>query len=289
MTFESKKAILLKNLYTLNQRQNSTNEQKLLTISDISRLYCESFTNDSDILKELISISEMLSTKDEIIFLSELCRSEHRKKIKEQLFIGSTEATLAGAHSKISFVKNKYNNIAFEHFSHSVVNSKAEYASSFSESCESVFDGRCEFCILPIMNSTDGRLMSFYNLLDRYELKICEITDIDSESSYSVLRYARVGRACKEVRERAQKNQRYIFEFLITAEDTCLFASLFEAANHIGATLTSIDSLPVEYASNVQKFFFSFSLPSENALAFRLFVALNHPSYTPLGIYKETK
>ena len=130
--------------------------------------------------------------------------------------------------------------------------------------------------------------MSFYSLLDRYELKICEIIDIDNDSAPSTLRYARVSRASSEPKKRTPKTQNYIFEFSIVSEDTDFFSPLFEAAATIEAKLNCIDSLPIEYASNVQKFFLSFSIPQQNALAFRLFVSLKHPSYTPIGLYKET-
>ena len=134
MTFEEKKTILCKNLYEFNKRQTLTKDQKLLTIAELARLYSsESFVHTNDILESLLKLDDNLSACDEILFLSELCHSELRKKIKESLFIGSTEPTLAGAHSKITYVKNKYNDLAFEHFSHSVSNAKPYYASSFSE------------------------------------------------------------------------------------------------------------------------------------------------------------
>lgn len=288
MTFEEKQKIYIENLRQFNKRQDITKQQKEITISELATLYRQAYSNSDDILTKLRNIHTELSSSDEIVFLGELCRSELDEKIKNLLFIGSPEPTSAGSHSKISYVKNRYNDIAFEHFSHSVPNAKPDYASSFAESCENVFDGLCEFCILPIANSKDGRLMSFYSLLDRYELKICETVELDSEDSASTLRLARLSRACREQKSKNSRNQKYVFEFSIIAEDTDFFATLFEAAKQSDATLISIDSLPMEYASHMQKFYFSFSLPPQNALTFRLFVALKHQTYTPIGIYKET-
>ena len=262
-------------------------QQRALTVSELAKAYCEQYEDNSSIFDALNDFNLNFSTNDEIIFLSELCRSELSDKIKSALFIGSSEPTSAGAHSKISYPKNKYNDIAFEHFSRSVANAKPDYASSFAECCENVFDERCEYCILPIMNSTDGRLMSFYNLLDRYDLKICATVDIDGDDSSSSFKYALIGRSCKEQRTKTQKNQRYVFEFSVTTESTDFFAPLFEAASQTDARLICVDSVPVEYAADMQKFFFSFSIPSQSTLAFRLFVALKHQTYTPIGIYKE--
>ena len=289
MTFEEKQRIYIDNLRQLAKRQGVNDQQRRNVIAELASLYCEEYSSADDALEGLASISTPLSASDEIIFLNEICHSELGEKIKGLLFIGSTDPTSAGSHSKISYVKNKYNDIAFEHFLRSVQNATPDYASSFAESCENVLDGLCEFCILPLSSSRDGRLMSFYNLLERYELKICEMIELDNEDSASTLRLARVSRACRDQRGKAQKNQKYIFEFSITNESTDFLASLFEAARQSNARLISIDSLPTEYASNIQKFFFSFSIPQQNALAFRLFVALNHQSYTPIGLYKEIK
>ena len=285
--FENKKRIYVENLREFNKRLEITTQQKEITLSELAKLYCENYSDTSDILDILRETVTKLCAADEIIFLSELCRSELSEKIKNMLFIGSSEPTLAGAHSKISYVKNRYNDLAFEHFSRSVANAKPDYALSFTECCENVFDGHCEFCILPVMNSKDGRLMSFYSLLDRYELKICETIELDSDDLSTTIKHARISRSCKEQKSRASKNQNYVFEFSIIDENTKFFSALFEAATKLDATLTSVDSLPIEYASGMQKFFFSFVLPQQNALAFRLFVALNHQTYTPLGIYKN--
>lgn len=289
MTFEEKQRILAKNLEEFKKRQSISRRQGEITAIELARLYCDNFDDADDIFSSLRSLCNNLSATEEILFLSELCRSTQAQRIRDMLFIGSSEPTSAGAHSRISYLKNKYNDLAFEYFSRSVVNAKPDYASSFIECCESVFDGRCEFCILPIMNSNDGRLMRFYALLDRYDLKICEIVDIDNDSAPSMLRYARIGRASNEPKKRASKQQNYIFEFSVISESTDFFAPLFEAANALDAKLICIDSLPVEYASNMQKFFFSFLIPTQSTLAFRLFINLKHQSYTPIGIYRETK
>ena len=287
-SFEKREDILIQNLGEFAKKQNLAKQQKELTVLELARLYCEHYKSIDGILDALKKIGSELSVSELIVFLSEICHSELAENIKAMLFIGSTDPTTAGAHSKISYSRNKYNDAAFEHFSRFVANAKPDYASSFAECCESVYDGRCEFCILPIMNSSDGRLMSFYSLLDRYELKICETVDIDGDDTTSSFRHALVGRSCREQRNRISKNQRWVFEFSIIEENTDFLAPLFEAASKSEARLICVDSTPVEYAPDMQKFFFSFSLPTQNAIAFRLFVALKHQTHTPIGIYKET-
>ena len=289
MTLEEKQRILLENLQEFNARENLVKRQKEITATELARLRCEA-TPDIDALRELLyELSDSISASEEISLLANLLSSEIGGALKKAVAIGSSEPTPAGAHAKISYVKNKYNDEAFEHFSRSVTNAKAIFATSFKEAAENVFDGRCEFCILPIANSNEGRLMSFYSLLDRYELKICETVDLDIEDSSESVRYARVGRACKEPKMRSSQTQNHIFEFSITSASSDFFGPIFEAARQTDARLISVDSLPLEYSADSQRFFFSFSIPQKKATLFRLFIAFKNQSYTPLGLYAENQ
>ena len=211
MTNEEKITILKENLKIFSTRQKIAKEQKELTIKGITEI----FSRDIDYFKEINKIFSDetldLSPEDKISFCKTICNSNLQKDIHSMLFIGSTEPTPAGAHSKISFIKNKYNDLAFERFSHFVPNAKADYATSFKESCENVTDGFCEYCIIPITSSSDGRLMSFYSLLDRYELKICAVTDIDDDETSKTIRYACVSRACHDPFEK--KNAKKLQNF----------------------------------------------------------------------------
>lgn len=282
MVAQEKQNILKENLIEFQKRLDIAKRQKILTTVELAKEISES-ENAFDLLK---SIESLLSSDEEAMLLSELCKTELRSKIKAMLFIGSTEPTKAGAHSKISFVKNKYNDIAFEEFSRSGINAKPDYASSFKDSCESVYDGRCEFCILPLTNSNDGRMMSFYALIERYELKICNYTEIEDEASGS-LRLALLSRSCKEPNEKKPDSQNYVFEFSVNAERTDFISELLLAARALGSELLSIDSIPVEYALGMQKFFFAFNISVNELLAFRLYVALKNQSYVPIGIYQN--
>ena len=282
MTAQEKQNILKENLTEFQKRLDISKNQKILTSIELADELSDS-ENVFDALKDLESL---LSADEEALLISALCKTELRPKIKDMLFIGSTEPTRAGAHSKISFVRNKYNDIAFEKFSKSVTNAKPDYASSFKEACENVYDGHCEFCILPLTNSTDGRMMSFYALTERYELKICNYEEIEDETSGSLC-LALLSRSCKEPNDKKTSDKNYIFEFSVNAEHTDFIANLLLAANALGARLLSVDSIPVEYAFSTKRFFFSFEIQSNELLALRLYVALKNQSYTPIGIYQN--
>ena len=278
--------ILKENFKEFSKRLNISASQRELTVKCLADILLNNSTDLEKALEEFKEILPEASPSEMITFFSELSSSKLRNAIKSYIFIGSNEATPAGAHSKIAFVKNKYTDVAFESFSRSVANAKPVYSTSFKESCESVASGSCEFCILPIANSTDGRLISFYTLLDRYDLKICEVFSIEDENAQSIY-YARIGRSCKEPSDRHSPEQNFIFEFSILSSSADFASPLLLAAAASDAHLISIDSIPVEYTSTLQSFFFSFSVPTKSMLPFRLFIALSEQSSTPLGLYQS--
>ena len=286
MTKQEKSKIHAENLAFLTKRQESLKAQKDLVINDMIEAFCNEADSPKQLQELLYPDLLELSAEDKISFCKAICNSRLKKELTSLLFIGSNEPTPAGSHSKISFVKNKYNELAFERFSRFVANAKPDYATSFKESCENVTNGFCEFCILPITSSEDGRLMSFFSLLDRYELKICAVTDIEDEDSSKTIRYACVGKSCPEPSKKNLKEE-IIFEFFAIDSTSDFLSLLILAAKEANAEIVNVDSFPVEYSTHLQKFFFSFRIPNQNALFFRLLVAINQSNYTPIGLYKE--
>ncbi len=282
MTNQEKIKIHLKNRDFFAKRQENLKKQKDLEIKSA----VEAISSETDFKDFLSNELPNFSTEDKIEFCKAICESHIKSELASLLLIGSNEPTPAGAHSKISFIKNKYNDMAFERFSRFVTNAKAEYATSFKESCENVVNGFCEFCILPITSSEDGRLMSFYSLLDRYELKICAVTDIEDEDASKTIRYACVGKSCPEPSKKNHKED-LIFEFFTIDSTSDFLSLLILTANEVGAEIVNVDSFPVEYSEHLQNFFFSFRIPYQNTLLFRLLVAINQSNYTPIGLYKE--
>ncbi len=85
----------------------------------------------------------------------------------------------------VSYFKNIYADMAYESFSEYMNSPRAAYQNDFSSVCEFVYNGECEYGILPFENSSDGLLTSFYSLITRYELKIvrqCTVLQADGQS-----------------------------------------------------------------------------------------------------------
>ena len=84
----------------------------------------------------------------------------------------SYEIFSSSSPSKISYVKNNYSDAAFMRFSSLFKLPKVAYGASFEDACESVYNAASDYCILPIENAANGKLFSFYSLIDKYDLKI---------------------------------------------------------------------------------------------------------------------
>ena len=216
-------------------------------------------------------------------FCMALCRQRQKDpSLSTAVLFGLNEQPSAGAHGKISYVKNRYNERAFARFSEIVPNAKPEYASDFSEACESVYDGRCRFCILPIENDMDGRLFRFYAMADRYELKLCAVTELENEDGSGSVRYALAGRSA--VRS-VPRDRLCVAEFSLSREDGSRLSELLMAATVLGATPHTWNFLPLEYDDGLYRQYISFRLRHENATALALYLSLDYPNYSPIGFY----
>ena len=211
---------------------------------------------------------------------ADLCRAL-APRLKADRF-GMEKGSVAGIRGRIALVRNQYTEEAFSCFSDILIGAKPYYPSSFAEVCEEVFDHRCEFGILPIENTQDGRLFGFYGMLNRYELRICADCALETEDPSGILRFALIGR---HLPERLPRVKRWNLECSITADRDSFPAELPRIAPRFGAKLEKIDSLPVLYDDNRSRFYFTFRLPREEAVAFDLYLTMEHSFYAPLGHY----
>ena len=177
---------------------------------------------------------------------------------------------------------------------------KACYADSFSAVCEQVFDGQCEYCILPLENTQDGKLVRFYGLIEKYELKIaltCKVTTSDTRH-FTIFGLCRRGIVWPSL---ALRDRSVCFEFVFWQEPEHLsIARLLNAAECSSLSLLRADCLPRSDDEILMgagyPFDLCFELPPPDAahtsterdfLAFLLFLSVHAPTHLPLGIYQN--
>ena len=101
------------------------------------------------------------------------------------------------AADQIAYVKNAFSDNAYLQFCTELNHPRAANFDSFSDVCEEVYNGICEFGILPILHERDGKLFRFYSLLEKYELRIvcaCDVPCVE-QNGITVTRYALIRKA----------------------------------------------------------------------------------------------
>lgn len=185
---------------------------------------------------------------------------------------------------RVAYQRNSYSDSAYLQFSKILQDPRVSYSHSFLAACEDVYNGICEYCILPVESSSEGQLNSFSRLIERYDLKIaatCEVTASADDSK--ITRFALLSRT---LTVSLQKGKESFFEFatppgVIPSEATILFA-----AELCGLRLYRLDSLP---ASEPYRFSTHYLFQTGNAdlYTFLVYLAMEAPHYNMIGIYSH--
>lgn len=190
---------------------------------------------------------------------------------------------------KIAYINNAYNDAAYIAFSDSINSPTAHYANSVSEICECVREGRCEFCILPIETSNEGKLLSFYRTILKYGLKIDIVYDMVNKSGEEFTRYALLSSAIfSSVTHRGRNKERY-FDFLISCCEGLSISEIAMAAQLCGLDIHSIDTMNLNFEGDSVEKYFCISLKANRGdlNTFLSYLAVDCPDFIPLGLYNK--
>lgn len=211
---------------------------------------------------------------------------ELEKKLSEkaplsaEAFFEDNQITSTTADCRILYQKNSYTDAAYLQFASILDAPRAAYAHSFPAACEDVFNGICEYCILPIENTSEGTLHSFLRLIDRYDLKISATCEISNNTSDRTTQFALL---CKHPRSSlAIQRQADFFAFSVRADESDL-SQILTAANMFGLKLHRLDILPASAQSMSMRIILR--IDEGNLGAFLLYLAMDLPEYTPMGLY----
>ena len=183
----------------------------------------------------------------------------------------------------VAILENSYMNKALEKFS-SVHRLYTKIHSNFNEICESVSDGVCEYGILPIESLENGKLLRFYSLIDRYDIKINAACTVESDDG-SITQYALVGKSEELSSELFGKAN--CFEFCINLRNGQSLSDILLAASLCGLQLSKIDSLPIPYKETEYSYYLVFDISYGEIEAFLLYMNLEFPQYSTVGIFPK--
>ncbi len=189
------------------------------------------------------------------------------------------------ARGRVIYQRNSYADSAYLRFAEILPLPRAVYTHSFNAVCEEVLRGNCEYCILPLENSTEGPLNSFARLIDQYELRIAATCNVPTTDGTRITRFALLCRELSTVSE-ASRNARRFFDFSLPVDLSPSQESILYAAACCGLVCNRIDSRAHRNEGVVQPVTqFSFFADSGNLRAFLLYLAMEAPQCNPVGYY----
>ena len=235
------------------------------------------------IFSELSLVERLILFKETFGKLSGDKKEIFRQYWKEQEIDVPVEAS-----ERIAYLKNSYNDAAYLQFSSLLSSPRAAYFGSITDVCESVYNGRCEYCILPVETDTDGKLLSFFEIILKYGFKITAVYDLHSGNGYT--RYALLSRrfATQVTGLRSKARNRY-FEFIITDNDNVSLEELLTAARFCSLKLCRVDTLNFKSdrggkGSHICPIF---RCDGSDLQTFLAFLAIDCPDFIPVGLYLQ--
>ena len=311
--------IINKNIIDLNRTQAGLQECRLAHIRDkavylyencggeedfstdaFRRFYKE--TNDNDelmrlFLEEVIqenqkALADVYSemTNDECIYLCRVLTELYAgsgKDIISYLVSGSNAAD-SGRSNRIACMRNSYTDTAYDIFSRELSDPTVTYSTDFINVCEDVYYNRAGLCILPIENSKDGNLVSFRNLINKYELKTVMTCSVDTTYN-NYTKFALLKKNIENIRLKTHAKYHNFLEFGITLSNATSLSALLKAAESYNLRLRKIDSVPVTYSDNEYSYDIVIAVNDSefDLMCFICYLCLEMPQFTPLGLYKH--
>lgn len=164
------------------------------------------------------------------------------------------------AKGRVAYMKSAFADKAYLTFSGWVPDCRAQDAHSFVDACEEVFNGLCQFCILPLESTDQGRLIAFSRLVIKYQLYVVAACDME-DPTLSGHRVTRFGLLCRRTTVPADRlalpfpapvsparmgsaGSLARLELLHTSSTAPSLSDLLAAAEFCGLNLLRADTLP---------------------------------------------
>ena len=239
--------IICDNIKGLNERRTLITEQRQISYELLLQLFVDTYKPEEisqSTVFEYADLIEKFSGKKSNEELVNFFREAIKKLgYSPSLFLkenSSLDFFTHSSQSRISYVKNNYSDTAFIKFSSLFEKAKVSYRTSFEDVCEDVYNSTSDYCILPIENSTGGKLFSFYSLIDKYDLKIFAICDLDEGSSDKRTRYALIS---KKTLIYPESKRNVFVEFSMIEDENYSLKNILEAADICGLELYRLDTV----------------------------------------------
>ena len=233
--------------------------------------------------KELVELFSRISLIERlIIFKNVFC------EIPIKIYSDKTVALPPMAQGRVAYVKNSYNDVVFSYFATLLGDAKALYLGGVSDVCESVLNDQSQFCILPIETMRDGRLISFYEAIINYNLKICAEYDLQNTDGAGYTRYALIGKNIIPICRLKKVTHSGKFVEITYSDDNVSLADILNVAEYLDLKLESVDTLITDEISEKKRFCVVFSASQDADIdAFATYLTVDCTDVIIIGLYQR--
>ncbi len=188
---------------------------------------------------------------------------------------------------RIAYLRNTYTDRAYARFQSELHHTQATYYSDFPGVCEALYYDRVSACILPMENSVDGKLLRFYGLLNKYDLRIAYTCSVTTEDTDVTTRYALLRKNISVPHpEELEDYEGLYIECRVILWDEHPLGELLCAASRYHLTLTRVDTIPMDYSDGERTYDLILRCDDDaDAAAFLTYLYLCVPQFTLFGIY----
>lgn len=179
----------------------------------------------------------------------------------------SAENTDLNLNRKISLLENSYSKAAlksFEYYFRS--SSEVETETDFNSVCESAYSGRSTFALLPLYNTSDGLMISFYRLLLRYDLKVIAGNSVLMNDGISETKFFLVSHEKFDL-----TNVDHIMLDVTLPYDGSIHKFLY-IVSEFGVVVKSVNTLPLEYTDERSEHVVLLDVSNADINALRCFI-----------------
>lgn len=299
INIEMEKAeIVLLNLFENEENLSRLSEIRLSCLSDLAELLSfdsSDWTSDEDLdhLREvcysirdewerfyrrieekvpLISRPALRNTEDDAYIRSAAQLCQMMSKQTGILLQGKT----LERDCRISYFHTQHLDRAYQIFSREFSHIECFRAENFEASCEEVYSGNCDFCILPMEDSEEGSLLPFLRLAEKYELFVCLACDLPDKGDKKY-RFCLLGQGIRYSEEAD------LADFTIPVESSRLWQTL-AGIHQIGGMIEQVIALPLSLKKE-ESYRLRIRL-SQNLFPLHLFLRLSQPGTVLEGVYK---
>ncbi len=174
---------------------------------------------------------------------------------------------------RLSYVKNPLSDLAYDSFAMFFDRASVSYAEDFVSACEDVYHSVSDYAVLPVYSEKSGRLGSFCDLADKYELKKILTCRVYSNTDDTETEFALFSKSCERVA--GNRRREVFFELSLPGTD---IMSLMEYVRAAECEITWINT-------SDERADICLEIPENGITALYIYLMLCLPDHEIKGIY----